>query len=233
MTSGKIKAVLFIIVFLLIVAVLASWFVSRDETGAPAPEPTAVEAPPADDTLVVVTPEPTAVLITPQPTPVATPKPTPAPTPVPTPAPTPAPLFDISPAITAGSYGDPLGSGSFSSSYGTGLDLCVDWSVVTLNADEVSVSIRVSVLSGALHSGPMPLGINVGGQYETLTANAVNYDGAALAYSTLGTQTFTVSCPAGQTTSIPVQASWNFGGTYGGNEVPVLESGGYINVTRQ
>jgi hypothetical protein len=89
------------------------------------------------------------------------------------------------------------------------------------------------VLSGALPSGPLPLGINVGGQYETLTANAVNYDGAALAYSTLGTQTFTVSCPAGQTTSIPVQASWNFGGTYGGNEVPVLESGGYINVTRQ
>ena len=87
MTSGKIKAVLFIIVFLLIVAVLASWFVSRDETGAPAPEPAAVEAPPADDTLVVVTPEPTAVLITPQPTPVATPKPTPAPTPVPTPEP--------------------------------------------------------------------------------------------------------------------------------------------------
>ena len=37
MTTGKIKAVLFIIVFLLIVAVAASWFVSRDETGAPAP----------------------------------------------------------------------------------------------------------------------------------------------------------------------------------------------------
>ena len=130
-------------------------------------------------------------------------------------------------------YGETLGTGSFESSYGTGLDLCVDWSVVTLNADEVSVSIRVSVLSGALHSDPMPLGINVGGQYVTLTANAVNYDGGSLAYSTLGTQTFTVSCPAGQTTSIPVQASWNFGGTYGDSDVPVLESGGYINVTRQ
>ena len=35
MTSGKIKAVLFIIVFLLIVAVVASWFVSRDEQQEP------------------------------------------------------------------------------------------------------------------------------------------------------------------------------------------------------
>ena len=30
MNSGKIKAVLFIIVFLLVTAVVASWFVSRD-----------------------------------------------------------------------------------------------------------------------------------------------------------------------------------------------------------
>lgn len=228
MTTGKIKAVLFIIVFLLIVAVVASWFVSRDDAAqAEAEAAAAAAAAAAAQTPAptpVPTPEPTAVLITPAPTPVPTPKPTPAPTPEPTPTPKPTPV----PV-----YGETLGTGSFESSYGTGLDLCVDWSVVTLNANEVSVSIRVSVLSGALHSGPMPLGINVGGQYETLTANAVNYDGAALAYSTLGTQTFTVSCPAGQTTSIPVQASWNFGGTYGGNEVPVLESGGYINVTRQ
>ena len=211
MTTGKIKAVLFIIVFLLIVAVAASWFVSRDEAAQAEAEAAAAAAA-------------AAAAHTPAPTPVPTPKPTPAPTPAPTPTPKPTPV----PV-----YGETLGTGSFESSYGTGLDLCVDWSVVTLNADEVSVSIRVSVLSGALHSDPMPLGINVGGQYVTLTANAVNYDGGSLAYSTLGTQTFTVSCPAGQTTSIPVQASWNFGGTYGGNDVPVLDSGGYINVTRQ
>lgn len=228
MTSGKIKAVLIIIVFLLIAAVVASWFVSRDE---PEPEPVAnidtpVDSAPVDDPPVVTTPEPTAVLITPQttppPTPAPTPVPTPQPTPVPTPPPTPVPV-----------YGETLGSGSFSSSYGLGIDLCIDWSVVTLNADEVSVSIRVSVLSGALYSQPMPLGINVGGQYVTITANAVSYDSNALAYNTLGSQTFTVSCPSGQTTSIPVQASWNFAGSYGGTEIPVLECGGYISVTRQ
>ena len=39
MNSGKIKAVLFIIVFLLVTAVVASWFVSRDPAGDPFPAP--------------------------------------------------------------------------------------------------------------------------------------------------------------------------------------------------
>ena len=233
MTSGKIKAVLFIIVFLLIAAVVASWFVSRDEPAeneAIANIDTPADDAFVDDTPVVATPEPTAVLITPQSTPV----PTPPPTPVPTPAPTPVPPFAPTPTPSAPAvYGETLGSGSFTSSYGLGIDLCVDWSVTTLNADEVSVSIRVSVLSGALYSQAMPLGINVGGQYVTITANPVSYDSNALAYSTLGSQTFTVGCPSGQATSIPVQASWNFAGSYGGTEIPVLECGGYINVTRQ
>ena len=56
---------------------------------------------------------------------------------------------------------------------------------------------------------------------------------ADLVYHTLGTQTFTVSAPAGQTTSIPVQANWQFNGNYGDTSVPVLECGGYINITRQ
>ena len=222
MTSGKIKAVLFIVVFLLITAVVASWFVSRDvqdEAPLPAETAPAVETPPPQ------TPEPTAVLITPQPKvtpsqPAPTPQPTPAPTP--TPQPTPVPV-----------YGETLGSGSFSSQTGLGVDLVIDWSVVTLNANEVSVSVKVSTLSHALHSAPVPLGLNVGGQFVTLTANGVDYDGNDLAYSTLGSQTFTVTAPSGQTTSIPVQASWHFDGSYGGNEVPVIECGGYINVTRQ
>ena len=225
MTSGKIKAVLVLIVFLLITAVVASWFVSRDEADAPS-EPVESAAPaPVEDTVVEITPEPTAVLITPHPTPVPTPKPTPVPTPVPTP--TPAPLPTPVPV-----YGETLGTGTFTSSYGMGIDLCIDWSVVTLNANEVTVSIRVSVLSGTLYSGEVPLGINVGGTYETLTAKAVNYDSTALAYNTLGTYSCTVAAPSGQTTSIPVQASWHFGGSYGDNEVPVLECGGYINVSR-
>lgn len=228
MNSGKIKAVLFIIVFLLITAVVASWFVSRDPAEAPVEPVTPIESVAVDDTPVVVTPEPTAVLITPvpkvtpsQPAPTPQPTPTPAPTPVPTPVPTPEPV-----------YGETLGSGSFSSQYGIGMDLVTDWSVTTLNANEVSVAVTVRLYSGAVYSVPVPLGINVGGQYVTLTAAAVDYSDAAMAYHTLGSQTFTVSAPSGQTTSIPVEASWHFDGTYGGTDVPALECGSFINVTR-
>ena len=44
MTTGKIKAVLFIIVFLLIVAVAASWFVSRVEAAQAEAEAAAAAA---------------------------------------------------------------------------------------------------------------------------------------------------------------------------------------------
>ena len=239
MTSGKIKAVLFIIVFLLIVAVVASWFVSREDERRAEAEAAAAAAAAAAVTPAptpVPTPEPTAVLITPAPTPIPTPKPTPAPTPVPTP--TPEPPFAPTPTPEApepATYGELLGTDTFSSQTGLGIDLSVDWRVTTLNAEEVSVSITVNVLSHALYSlNPVPLGINVGGQYVTLQSNTVDYDGSAsLASHTLGSQTFTVKAPAGQTTSIPVEVSWHYGGTYGENDVPVIECGSYINVTRQ
>ena len=225
MTSGKIKAVLFIIVFLLIVAVVASWFVSRDDAAQAEAEAAAAAAAAAAQTpepTPVPTPEPTAVLITPKPKPVPTPAPTPAPTPQPTPEPT--PLFELPAAITGGgAYGDVLASGSFSSGYGLGIDLLADWSVTVLSNSEVSVSVTVSVQSsGQLYSGPVPLGVSAGGQYATLTAKSV--DGAGT--HVLGSQSFTVSAPAGQSTSIPIQASWHFGGTYSGNDLPVLECGG-------
>ena len=186
MNSGKIKAVLFIIVFLLVTAVVASWFVSRDpaENGDPAGASATIQ--PVDELPVVITPEPTAVLITPQPkvtpsipkqTPAPTPAPTPVPTPIPTPEPTPEPV-----------YGVTLGEGSFA--------------------------------------------FNVGGQYVTLTAAEVHYGDTGMAYNRLGSQTFTVTAPSGQITEIPVQANWQFNGVYGGNEIPVLECGGYINVSR-
>ena len=228
MTTGKIKAVLFIIVFLLIAAVAASWFVSREDEARAQAEAEAAAAAAAAVTPAptpVPTPEPTAVLITPQPTPIPTPKPTPAPTPLPTPAPTPAPT-------PVPVYGDLLGSGNFSSETGLGIDLSVDWSVTTVNADQISVSVTVSVLSGALYSSPVPLGLHVGEEYLTLQSNPVSYDSNALTYHTLGAQTFTVTAPAGQTTSVPVEVSWHFGGSYGDSEVPVIECGNYINVTR-
>ena len=113
-----------------------------------------------------------------------------------------------------------------------GIDLSVDWSVTTVNANQISVSVSVNVFSGALYSDPVPLGLHVGDQYVTLTSNAVNYDGGVKTYHPLGAQTFTVNAPVAATTSIPVEVSWHFGGRYGDSEVPVIECGNYINVTR-
>lgn len=234
MTSGKIKAVLFIIIVLLIVAVVASWFVNREEAARAEAEEAARAAAAAAVTPAptpVPTPEPTAVLINPQPTPAPTPRPTPAPTPAPTP--TPAPLFDV-PEVNADPsyYGSTLAAGSFSSSYGLGIDLVADYTVTALNADEVSVTVTVSVQSGALQSGEMLLDISAGGKFVTVHANSVSYDDMSISRHPLGSQTLTVAAPAAQTSSIPVQAVWHFAGTYGGTSLPELECGGTISVTR-
>ena len=229
MTTGKIKAVLFIIVFLLVVAVICSWIVSKDPQYEPsaATEPilTPTPAPTPDPT-----PEPTAVLITPKPKPAATPQPTPKPTPVPTP--TLAPLFDPPAQAAPFNYGDTLASARFQSLSGTSVDIEADCSVTAIDADSVNVTVRVNALSYALYSGVVPLGISVNGQYSTIDAASVDYSGGTLATSFLGAQNFTVRAPAGATTNVSVSVSWQFNGTVGESYLPSLECGGSIVVTR-
>lgn len=237
MTSGKIKAVLFIIVFLLIVAVVASWFVSRDEQTAPADVPAAEPAP--TDTQIVLTPEPTAVLLTPVPRTPAAPKPTPAPTPVPTPPPTPAPtpepLFPVTPETTADfTPGETVAGGRLESQTVSGMQLIVNWSAVAQSAEEVRLDVEVALVSGALHTGEggRALMINAGGQYVTLQAPLIDYDGTTLATHVLGTQSFTVKAPAGTTTATVLEVNWQFNGSYGGTSIPSLECGGSISLPR-
>lgn len=229
MNAGKIKAVLFIIVFLLVVAVVCSWIVSKDAADAPsggADVLPAVETAPTPDP----TPEPTAVLITPPPKPVSTPQPTPKPTPVPTP--TPAPLFDVPSEVRPFTPGDTLASGRFQSLSGTSLDIEAICSVSAIDADSVNVTVNVNALSYALYSGPMPLGISVGGEYSTLYSSPVDYDGGTLLTSPLGAQNFTVRAPAGAVTNIPVTVSWQFNGSIGDVYIPALECGGTLSVSR-
>ena len=217
MTTGKIKAVLFIIVFLLVVAVICSWIVSKD----PQYEPSAATEPILTPTPVPTpdpTPEPTAVLITPKPTPV--------------PTPTPAPLFDPPAQAAPFNYGDTLASARFQSLSGTSVDIEADCSVTAIDADSVNVTVRVNALSYALYSGVVPLGISVNGQYSTIDAAPVDYSGGTLATSFLGAQNFTVRAPAGATTNVSVSVSWQFNGTVGESYLPSLECGGSIVVTR-
>lgn len=228
MNKGRIKAVVLIIVFLLVVAVICSWLTGTDKKDE---QPADNTNPPEESSNVIVidpnSTQSTAPATTPAPTPVPTPTPTPAPTPTPTPAPTPTPT--PTPA-----YGDNLGSGTFKSDTGVPINLKADWSAKTISASQVEVTVKVSVDSYAIHLQAVPYAVklSVNGEYVTMDAPAVDYDGSAATNTVFGTKTFTVSLSEGSSANIPVAIEWHFGGTYGGQEIDVIECGGTISVSR-
>jgi type V secretory pathway adhesin AidA len=153
---------------------------------------------------------------------------TPAPvaTPLPTTVPTTAPLQTT------------LASGSFSSDTGTWLNITADWSAKSISQEQVQVTVSVAVVSYALHTQYLPrtLNISLDGQYVSLDAPGITYDGEAQAANGLGTHTFTVNLPANSSKSMPLQVEWQFNGSYGGPNGPMelygIECGGTINVAR-
>ena len=228
MNKGRIKAVLLIIVFLLVVALICSWLTNTDKTEEQPAENT--NPPEESSNVIVIDPngtQSTAPANTPAPaaTPAPTPTPTPAPTPTPVPTPTPTPTPQ---------YGDSLGSGSFKSDTGLPINLRADWIVKTVSASQVEVTIKVSVYSYAIHLQAVPYAVklNVNGEYVSMDAPAVDYDGSAATNTVFGSKTFTVNLSEGSSANIPVAIEWHFGGTYGGEQLDVLECGGTISVSR-
>ena len=160
---GKTTAILFIIVFILVVAVICTFLTSFD------PEP--VETPPP----VTEEPEPTpvstqAVVATTPPTPVPTPVPTPAPTPVPTPIATPEPTPIPTPEPTPEPTEEPLplnyesedlGSGSFRSDTGMYIDIRSDWSARTVSDTRVEIEVTVYLESYGIRLGPSDDAVNI------------------------------------------------------------------------
>ena len=228
MNKGRIKAVLLIIVFLLVVALICSWLTNTDKTEEQPAENT--NPPEESSNVIVIDPNGTQSAA-----PVNTPAPatTPAPTPTPTPAPTPTPVPTPTPTPTP-QYGDSLGSGSFKSDTGLPINLRADWSVKTVSASQVEVTIKVSVDSYAIHLQAVPYAVklNVNGEYVSMDAPAVDYDGSAATNTVFGSKTFTVNLSSGSSANIPVAVEWHFGGTYGGEQIDVIECGGTISVSR-
>ena len=232
MNKGRIKAVLLIVVFLLVVAVICSWLTGTDKKDE---QPSDITAPPEESSNVIVI-DPNGSQSTPPvntPAPAASATPAPTPTPVPTPAPTPTPVPTPTPTPTP-TYGDSLGSGSFKSDTGLPINLKADWSVKTVSASQVEVTIKVSVDSYAIHLQAVPYAVklNVNGEYVSMDAPAVDYDGNAATNTVFGSKTFTVNLSSGSSANIPVAVEWHFGGTYGGEQVDVIECGGTISVSR-
>ena len=234
MNRGKITAVLFMIVFLLIAAVIATFLTGLDKKVEVTPEPlvtnaviiTETEAP------VAFTPAPTNVVLTPAPTPVPTPAPTPEPTPAPTQAPSAFAIpFDSSGAEATGTL---LGSGSFQSGTGANIDIRADWEARVSGASQAEVTITVSLISYSIHLNAMPNAVNIGlnGQYASLGAPAVNYDGSSQIVTTLASKSFPVELRQGDSRTLDLQVEWQFGGTYGDMVIPAIECGGNFTVSR-
>lgn len=236
--KGKATAVLFIIVFLLVVAVICTFLTSLDRRSEPEPTPQTAAVVTAQPQPVQPTPVPTNEVITPTPV-----TPPPAST-TPTPAATPAPSTETTgtvetapfavPTESTGSQGAVLGSGTFRSSTGNNIDIRAEWEARTAGSSQVEVTVTVYLESYALHMMAVPNSVNISlnGQYASLGAPAVDYDGGPQISTKLASQTFTIECSEGDSRNVGLQVEWHFGGTYGGVEIPEIECGGEFVVSR-
>ena len=201
----RIRAVLFVLFFLLIIGAIfyIIWSGNNSKSEAYVPGFSIRDSGPlgAENTAAPAeTPEAKPRLSTPAPTPVptATPEPTPAPT-VYIPTPEPA---------------TPLGSGTFSSGKPWLLNIHADWSAVAKPGGYADVEIVVYVDHYSLTYSSHPLVIKLGDNYQSLDATAIETSSNKKQSTELGRYTFTVPLAAGESLSLPLSCVWEFIGTY-------------------
>ena len=239
MKAGKVKAVFFIVVFLLMLALIVNWAMGLDASRRQ-PEDRYDPEPGGDATVIVdgddgaqpagqqpannpssVPTTPPASAPTPPP-PASTPTPAPTPTPQPTPEPTPTPI----PA------GMSLGSGAVRSDTGTGVNLRCDWTAVTAGDGKAEITLSISADSYALFLGEMTNNVHLrlGDQIANLSQPSLQHEGGAT-NTPFGSRSFTVSLAPGSN-SFPVAIEWDYRGSYGGQQLDVIECGGTITINR-
>lgn len=245
--KGKITAVLFILVFLLVVAVVFTFLTSLDRRReAEANEPV------SNDVVVTEnTPAPTEAPVQASAVPYEAPAQAAAPVLTPAPAPaapveesapeaavieTPLPTVEEMPAPGGVvGLGTLLGSGSFTSHTGAHIDIRADWEARISGESEISVAVTVTLNSYSIYVNDLPGSVNIGlnGQYVSLDSPAISYDSnTALLSTPLATQSFTVQLPEGNSRELNLQCEWHWGGSYGGEYIPVIECGGNFTVAR-
>lgn len=247
MSGGRIKAVLFLIVFVLAVAILVNALVGLGDKDEPdtTPDPFA-STPQATQTVAPTqTPQPSPSAAPTQ-APVSTAKPvvtTPVPTVQPsqapdwiltTPAPSTVPGDIFAPGGTSAPAGQLLGSGSVSSQTGLPIDIRANWTATVLDDQRVKVQVEVQLLSYALQikASRNAVNVSVGGDYASCDAPEVDYEGSQQLVTTLGVTSHTISLASGQSQTLPLAVEYHFGGSYSGQELPVIECGGSIQISR-
>ena len=147
------------------------------------------------------------------------PRPEPSATPEP-------PEEEPAPAVAA------KGSGTLRSDSGAKINIRTEyeWRSSEGASDSVEVTIKVILESYSLHLSAVPKSvvINLDGQYISLDAPEVDYDGSELLTTTLAEKTFTADIPADG--RLPVSVEWHFGGSYSGVDLDVIECSGTIDL---
>ena len=232
MDKRRIKAVIFILLFLLVMAVAVNLLLDMEKDKREVVHLPSESAAPAP----TETPAPTEVPATPAPTPVPTPTPeptrdpyidTPA-TPVPTLQPLPTPTGTPTPE------GEELGTGTFRSETGVGLNVRAEWTANVMDAKHVRVTMQIWLDSYSLHLIQVNncVNVSVGESYVTANAPAVDIDDNSAHQTLLATTEHVINLSDGESRSFPVQVEYQFGGTYQQQELPVIECGGAIELKR-
>lgn len=237
MSKGRIKAVLFIIVFLLVIAVAVNLLMDmqseRKADATPTDDPYANTVTPSVETQPAIeTAQPTPA-IAPSTAPTAThvpatQVPTQAPTPTPVPTATPEPVQPVIP------QGEVIGSGSFTSDTGTPLNLRADWTATVLDAEHVEVTVNVYLVSYQIEVRELynAVNVSVGDQYASADSPAIKWENNTRLETLLASTVHTLSLPSGSSASFPLAAQYQFGGTYSKVDLPVIECGGTIELSR-
>lgn len=221
--KGKInetKVYVAVLVIIFVAAIIISVARMGDGSREAVPTPSAVPSGNVSGSAPNDTPNtPDEPEETPEPTPTATPQPTPQPTPKPTPTPAPTPTPTPTPASD-------LGTGSFSSNTGVGLDLVVDWSAGAGAEGASNVTFSVSLNSYSLYTDALPgaLTLTVGSETYNFDTPSVSYDGHTQINTPFATKT--VSVPAG---TVSVSAQWYYRGTYSGAYLESITASGVVN----
>lgn len=219
---NKFKVTFFIIVFLLLAAMIVFIVTSTNSEREYYYNSATVTT---DNLSSPDVPSATPEIATPSPT--LTPSPTPSPTPTPSPSPTPTPEPSSEPLGTV------IAQGRFQSQSGSLIDIDADYSAVTATDTTVHVNVSVSLNHYAINCiGGRTLNISLGDDYQTVYVEPLNYDGGTRTTSLLGSYSFNVDLLPGQSVTLPLQVSWQFGGVYGGVELPSIDCGGQITLSR-
>ncbi|MGI5977153.1 MAG: hypothetical protein ACOX68_05600 [Candidatus Limivicinus sp.] len=225
--KNKLVAVLFVIVFILLVAVIINLVTDGHDTKDISDVRIETEDTDSHVVTAIGTPQATAAPESAEPTLLPLPTETPMPTVPPTPSPTPIPTEEPKPVTVD------LGAGSFRSEMGDKINIIADWTATALNDSQVKVDVTVSVESYSLHLVPArSVNVSLGGEFVSLDAPAVTYDGKEQAVNELASHSFTIDLPVGSSNSYTLAVEWQFGGVYFNVEIPSIECGGSIELVR-